>query len=129
LVLIFTIAGVVGFMASNLVGIPFTIGASGSVFGLLGAVVYYGRSRGGAFGTAIFQQTLQWTVIGFMFGFFMTGINNWAHGGGFVGGYLTAMLLGYTEKRRETFTMQMSAVGAIGLTIAAFGMVAWNLFF
>jgi rhomboid protease GluP len=129
LILIFTIAGVVGFMASNFMGIPFTIGASGSVFGLLGAVVYYGRSRGGAFGTAIFQQTLQWTVIGFLFGFFMQGINNWAHGGGFAGGYLAAMLLGYTEKRRETFAMQMAAAGAIGLTIVAFGMVAWNLFF
>ena len=35
LVVIFTVAGVVGFVASNTLGVPFTIGASGSIFGLL----------------------------------------------------------------------------------------------
>lgn len=127
LILIFTIAGVVGFVTSNFIGIPFTIGASGSIFGLLGALVYYGYSRGGAFGTAVFQHSMQWALIGFLFGLFMSGINNWAHGGGFVSGYLTAMLLGYTEKRRESFTMQLLAMGVVGLTILAFGIVAWNL--
>jgi len=37
LILIFTAAGVLGFVASNWIGIAFTIGASGSIFGLLGS--------------------------------------------------------------------------------------------
>ncbi len=129
LILIFTASGIIGFIASNFFGIPFTIGASGSIFGLLGAVVYYGKSRGGEIGAAIFRQSLQWALIGFALGFFMSGINNWAHGGGFAGGYLTAMLLGYSERRAETYAMKMAALGAVGLTIVAFGIVAWNLFF
>jgi rhomboid protease GluP len=129
LILIFTVAGIVGFVASNFVGIPFTIGASGSIFGLLGAVVYYGYSRGGEIGSAIFRQSMQWALVVFLFGFFMSGINNWAHGGGFAGGYLTAMLLGYSERKAESYAMKMAALGAVGLTIVAFGLMVWNIFF
>src|SRR5262249_17778751 len=39
LVVIFTVSGALGFVASNLLGVPFTIGASGAIFGLLGAMV------------------------------------------------------------------------------------------
>jgi rhomboid protease GluP len=129
LILIFTIAGVVGFIVSNFVGIPITIGASGSIFGLLGAVVYYGYHRGGEFGTNIFRQTGQWALILFLMGFFMPAVNNWAHGGGFVGGLLAAALLGYSERRRENFTIKLMGLGVIALTITAFGIVVWNLFF
>lgn len=129
LILIFTFAGVLGFIASNFVGIPFTIGASGSIFGLLGAVIYYGHHRGGEFGMSIFRQTGQWALILFFLGFLMTGVNNWAHGGGFIGGYVTARLLGYSERRTESFTMKVLALGTILLTLVAFGLVVWNLFF
>ena len=53
LVVIFTVSGVAGFVASNAFGVPFTIGASGSIFGLLGAMVAFGQKRGGAFGAAV----------------------------------------------------------------------------
>jgi rhomboid protease GluP len=129
LILIFTISGVLGFIVSNFLSVYPTVGASGSIFGLLGAVVYYGYHRGGEFGTAIFRQTGQWALVLFLMGFFMPAVNNWAHGGGFAGGFLAAMLLGYSEKRPESFTIKIAALGAVGLTIAAFGMVVWSLLF
>jgi len=49
LVIIFTVAGAAGFVASNMFNVWFTVGASGSIFGLLGAIIAYARKRGGAF--------------------------------------------------------------------------------
>ncbi len=127
---IFTIAGVVGFLFSNYAFIlsprfviPFTIGASGSIFGLLGALVYYGKQRGGAFGMAIYRQTGQWAIVLFVLGFLMPGINNFAHAGGFIGGYLAAALLGFSEKQPERFYHQILALFLIGLTGLSFLIV------
>jgi rhomboid protease GluP len=129
LILIFMISGMLGFAVSNWRGIPFTVGASGSLFGLLGALVYYGRDRGGAFGTTIFKQSWQGALANLLLGFFIPVVNNWAHIGGFVSGYLAALLLGYTEKRRENLTMQLLAISAMALTVLAFGIVAWKILF
>ncbi len=118
--LIFTISGVFGFILSNaLTGAP-TIGASGSIFGLLGALIYYGRARGGSFGQYLYPQLLSWAVILFLFGFFMPGINNLAHLGGFVGGYVSGNILGYQEIKPESMTMRKIAAILIVLTIGCF---------
>jgi rhomboid protease GluP len=126
LVSIFTIAGAAGFIASNLVGVPFTVGASGSIFGLLGAMVAYGRKRGGAFGTLILRQYGQWALILFVFGFLMSGVNNFAHAGGFVGGLLTGLLMSLAERRAEDSVDRFVATGCVGATVAAFAMAIWT---
>ncbi|MCA9734722.1 rhomboid family intramembrane serine protease [candidate division KSB1 bacterium] len=120
--LIFTIAGVAGFLLSGIFSTVPTLGASGSIFGLLGAIVYYGRDRGGMFGQAIYRQYLQWAVVLFLIGFMMSGVNNWAHGGGFIGGYASALFLGYQEKKRERLSDRYLALGTLILTIMAFLM-------
>lgn len=123
--LIFTIAGVLGFFVSDFVGIPFTVGASGSIFGLLGALVYYGRKRGGTFGAAIYRQVGTWTIILFIFGFLMPAVNNLAHAGGFAGGYLSAMWLGFLEIKPETSNHRLAAFAAVVLTIISFGLAVY----
>ncbi|MGH7317870.1 MAG: rhomboid family intramembrane serine protease [Candidatus Rokuibacteriota bacterium] len=128
LVIIFTVAGVAGFVLSNVVGLAWTVGASGAVFGLLGAMVAYGRTRGGTFGLAVLRQYGQWAAIMFIFGFFMTGVNNWGHAGGFVGGYLAALALGHGERQRELGLHRVAALAAVGLTLLAFGLAVWNGF-
>lgn len=124
--LIYTISGVAGFVISNYVGVPFTIGASGSIFGLLGALIYYGRKRGGTFGRAVYRQLGQWAIVIFIFGFVVPGINNWAHGAGFAGGYLSAAGLGYIEIKRENRSHLIAAAVAVALTVLAFIMVFIN---
>src|SRR5207244_9267799 len=86
LAVIFTVAGAAGFAVSNYAGVPFTIGASGSIFGLLGAMVAYGRQRGGVFGSMVLRQYGQWALVLFVFGVLMAGVNNPAHAGGLAGG-------------------------------------------
>jgi rhomboid protease GluP len=98
------------------------------VFGLLGAMVAYGRSRGGTFGTAVFRQYGQWAVLMFIFGFFMAGVNNWGHAGGFVGGYLAALAVGHGERRTERALDRVVALATVGLTVVAFALALWNGF-
>ena len=114
--IIYSVTGVAGFFMSYLAGIPFTIGASASICGLIGAILYYGKSRGGSYGEVIYRQAMGWVVGLVLFGLLVPGINNWAHGGGIVSGVLFAFLTGYHEKKSETFLHQVLAIGCIVLT-------------
>lgn len=89
--LLFQIAGVGGFLISNLFGGSPTIGASGAIFGLLGALVAHGRTAGR---TLMTRQVVTWAMVLFVFGFMMPGINNLAHAGGFACGWLGARVVG-----------------------------------
>src|SRR2546427_5069424 len=120
LAVIFTVAGVAGFAFSNYAGVPFTIGASGSIFGLLGAMVAYGRQRGGVFGSLVLRQYGQWALVLFILGFLMSGVNNLAHAGGFAGGLLSAGLLGSRERRPETGVDPPLRRGSVGVTSFSF---------
>jgi rhomboid protease GluP len=122
LVVIFTVSGVAGFVLSNAFDVSFTVGASGSIFGLLGALVAYGRRRGGAFGRRQLQQYGQWALVLFIAGFFMAGVNNLAHAGGFVGGFASGLVLSLAERRAETTLDWLLASAAIVLTVVGFGL-------
>lgn len=99
MIIIYTVSGIVGFVASSLAGrymggflggAGWTIGASASIFGLIAALIYYSR-RGGS--SIVGQQARMWAIFLFIFGFMMQGVDNWAHLGGFVGGYLSSAWL------------------------------------
>ena len=128
LTVIFTAGGVLGFLVSDLWGVPFSVGASGAIFGLLGALVSYGRTRGGAFGVAIMRQYGHWALILFILGFLMPGVNNMAHAGGFAGGYLAGALLGSRERRPERPADDLAAGAVILLTVVSFALALWKAF-
>ncbi|MGC9975122.1 MAG: rhomboid family intramembrane serine protease, partial [Syntrophales bacterium] len=86
-----------------LAGIPFTIGASASICGLIGAILYYGKSRGGFYGEVIYRQAMGWVIGIVIFGLLVPGINNWAHGGGLISGITLGFLMSYNEQKRDTF--------------------------
>jgi rhomboid protease GluP len=119
---IYTMGGVCGYVLSYLAGIPFTIGASAAVCALIGSMLYYGKSRGGTYGAMVYREVGGWVVGLFLFGFIVPGINNWAHGGGILGGILLGMLLGYGDKRRET---PIHRYLAIACGIATVGVLSW----
>jgi membrane associated rhomboid family serine protease len=119
---IYTIGGVGGYLLSYLAGIPFTIGASAAVCALIGSLLYYGKSRGGTYGGMVYREVGSWVISIFLFGFFVPGINNWAHGGGILSGILLGMLMGYNEKKRESSLHRLLAVFC---GIATIGCLAW----
>lgn len=121
---IYTFSGILGFGVSVVAGISFTIGASAAVFGLIGAALYFGKSRGGAYGQSIYRQIGGWAIGLFVFGLIVPGINNWAHGGGMVGGGLFGYLLGYRERVRESLFHKILGSACGVLTI---GILVWAI--
>jgi len=122
-IILYTFSGLIGSILSALAGTNFFVGASGAIFGLFGALIYYGRSRGGTFGSNLFRQILIWAAISFIFGLVMPGIDNWGHLGGFLGGLLMAWLLGYQEKNRQSLGHHLGAIFTLAIIVACFGMM------
>jgi rhomboid protease GluP len=114
--IIYTLSGVMGFFLSYLAGVTFTIGASAAVCGLIGAALYFGKSRGGVYGQTIYRQIGGWAIGIFMFGFLVPAINNWAHGGGMLAGAALGFLLGYKERIREKQWHKITALCCISIT-------------
>jgi rhomboid protease GluP len=113
-VIIYTISSITGFLASSLLGVPLTLGASAPILGLLGALVYYGRRMGSS---AVGRMAWSYALFMIMFGFLMRGVDNWAHLGGFVGGFLAGVLL--DPRRAESGNHRLAAVVCLGLTVAS----------
>jgi len=122
---IYILGGIGGFAISAFAGVQLTIGASAALCSLIGALLYYGKSRGGDYGQAIFSQIGGWALGIAMFGFLVPGINNWGHGGGIVSGILLAFLFGYREKRKENISHKIVAM----ISVIATGLaLIWSCF-
>lgn len=98
-------------------------GASGAIFGLLGALLYFGYHYRVYLGNVIRSQIIPIIVINLIFGFTMTGIDNAAHIGGLIGGVLASMALGVPEKSNKTEKLN----GLIVLAIY-FGFIIYMAF-
>ncbi len=125
MVIIYTVAGVAGFSASSVAwlmfgGIPilggagFTVGASAPIFGLLGALVFYGNRSGSSL---IRREALGYALAMGVFGLIMPGVDNWAHAGGFAGGYLAGRIL--DPLKPERIDHLLMAVVCVLATVAA----------
>jgi rhomboid protease GluP len=125
---LYILTGVAGFAASVMFGVPFTIGASASICGLIGAILYYGKSRSGYYGQAIFKQAMGWVAGLVVFGLIIGGINNWAHGGGILSGILLGFGMGYNENKPETAWIKFLAYACIIITaIILIWSIAYSL--
>ena len=101
MVIIYVVGSVLGFTLSAFMGQYFaflpwplapgfqTVGASAGIAGLIGAVFYYGRRGGSSMARSYASSYIVMLVV---LGFFPI-VDNYAHAGGFGGGYLASRLL------------------------------------
>ena len=75
----------------------FSVGASGAIFGLLGALLYFGYHYRVYLETVVKSQIIPLIIINLLIGL-MPGIDNWAHLGGLIGGILATMAVGIKYK-------------------------------
>ena len=127
MVIIYTAAGICGFLLSSfaifLPRLPllavggYSLGASAAVFGLLGALVYYGRRTGSSL---IRGEAVRYAVILGVMGLIIPGVDNFAHAGGFFGGYLTGRLLDPLKPERvDHIVVAVICLAAVVLSIVA----------
>ena len=124
-VIVYTVGGAAGFLLSSVAGqyVPalpllhgasLTIGASASIFALLGALYHYGRMSGSSL---IHGTAKQYAIMMFVFGLIMPGVDNFAHAGGFIGGYVTSAF--FNPMTRERGDHMLIAVLCLALTLVA----------
>lgn len=78
-----------------------SVGASGAIFGLLGAMLYFGYTYRVYLGNVMRSQIIPVILFNLLLGFMMPGIDNTAHIGGLIGGVLAAMALGVQRKENN----------------------------
>jgi rhomboid protease GluP len=107
-------------------GAGITVGASAPIFGLLGAAVYYGRRTGS---TQASSTGLQYALIMGLFGIIFPGVDNYAHLGGFVGGYLSGLVLDPLKPERvDHMVLALVCLVATFIAVAASIVTALPLF-
>ena len=124
--IIYIISGVVGNLLSMLLlknGIGF-VGASGAIFGLLGAILYFGYHYRVYLSSVIKSQIIPLILFNLAVGFVVPGINNVAHIGGFIGGILISMAVGVKYKSNKT-----DRVNGIIMSLIFIGFLVYMLFF
>jgi rhomboid protease GluP len=134
-IIIYVVSGACGFLLSSVAGaflggipIPFlrgagfTVGASAPVFGLLGALVHYGRTSS----SFVKQQTIPYVVMFAVFGLIMPGVDNYAHAGGFVGGYAASAFMNPLTRERGDH-MVVAVVCLAGTVLAVIVSVVTGL--
>ncbi|NOT25139.1 MAG: rhomboid family intramembrane serine protease [Acidobacteria bacterium] len=128
MVIVYTAGSVFGFFLSSfageylpnilfLRGSPFTVGASAGIAGLIGAILYYGQ-RSGSSMTRTFATNYVLMLV--VMGFFMQGVDNYAHLGGFAGGYVASRVLDPLKPERiDHIAIALACLAASMLAIIA----------
>lgn len=95
---------IISAITGNLISLLFlgdyvtSAGASGAVFGLMGALLYFGYNYRVTLNNAITRQILPVIILNLVIGFAASGINNFAHIGGLIGGMMASMAVGVKYK-------------------------------
>ncbi len=122
--IIYLVSGVVGGLFSMIFTKTWSVGASGAIFGLMGALLYFGYTHRVYLGTVIKSQIIPVIVINLIIGFASPGIDNAAHIGGLIGGIIGSMALGVKDKKDT-----VDQVNGIIITTILIGFLIYVAFF
>jgi rhomboid protease GluP len=116
---IFIFTGICGYIASSAVG-NVSVGASGALLGMIGVLLALTTNRQSIGMRMLRSQLIYWLIYIAVIGFLMRGVDNYAHIGGFVSGFLLGKIMidhppaDFSERRRA------SALGwAAGVVVLA----------
>lgn len=97
---IYLFAGVSGVIASFLFSSNLSAGASGAIFGCLGALFYFGAIYPKLFFRTMGINLIVILVVNLAFDFSSSGIDNAGHLGGLAGGFLAAGMVHFPKRKK-----------------------------
>jgi len=112
-----------GSLLSILFSNSFSVGASGAIFGLMGALVYFGYHYRVYLETVIKSQILPLIALNIFIGFAVEGIDNAAHIGGLIGGLLSTIAVGIKYK-----STKFEIINGIVMSLIFIGFLCYMIF-
>lgn len=119
-IVVYIVSGICGGLLSAATGSnTISVGASGAIFGLAGALLYFGYHYRTYLGEAIKKQIIPIILINLLIGYLIAGIDNFGHIGGLIGGILCTMALGIDGKSKtfEKINGMICLLAFIGILI------------
>lgn len=101
-ILIYLISAIGGGLLSASFTNYVSVGASGAIFGILGAMLYFGYRFRLYLKDALRNRIIPVILLNLFIGFASTGIDNACHIGGLIAGFLTAMAVGIPEDNKKS---------------------------
>lgn len=127
MLIIYVLSGIGGNFASVTFSNAPVVGASGAVFGLMGAIIAQGKKRGGYLGAHLVRQIGVWALVMIVMGFIIPGVSNSAH----IGGMLTGMVIGYLMPARSgqssVRVYRLAGIGVLAVCAISFGFLILRL--
>ena len=123
---IYLASGIIGNLLSMLFqenGV-ISVGASGAIFGLLGALIYFGYHYRVYLGTVIKSQIIPLIIFNVFIGLYLSGINVIAHLGGLFGGYVVTKAVGVKYKSTKE-----DQINGIVMMVILLGFLCYMNFF
>jgi len=125
-VVIFLLAGIMSTTASFAFTSANSLGASGAIYGMFGALLYFRKYDKTLFNRIFGVQILFYLGISLFLGFSMPYIDNVGHIGGLIGGYLAARAVGLLSQvfdKKQNSVICYAAYFVILIALALFGML------
>ena len=96
--LIYFVSGIIGSMFSCIFNTSLSLGASGAIFGLMGALCYFGYYYRLYMGKALYSEIIPVIVLNLALSLIVSNIDFYAHIGGLIGGVFITIGLGIKNK-------------------------------
>ncbi len=122
--IVYLLSAITGSLLSCILNEGWALGASGAIFGLMGALLYFGLHYRLYLRDALKSQIIPVIILNLAIGFILPGIDVYAHIGGLVGGIFACMAVGINSKESNSDRIN----GAICLTLLI-AALAYILFF
>jgi rhomboid protease GluP len=121
--IIYIMSGIVGSLISFALNTNVAAGASGAIFGLFGALLYFGLTKRNLFAQTIGSNLIFVIVLNIVLGFTIPNIDMYAHLGGLFGGFLVSAIVQLPKQKIRSYQIiGMITYLAIIISLAYYGI-------